>query len=76
MAKSDQMRRVYIDDIPLNVPETTSPQNLIQLAGQNPGDRDLVYKDPDGSTEILPKRRIIKPKNGERFESQITAREG
>ena len=76
MAASDQMRRVLVDNVPINVPEYTTPSKIIQLSGQNPKERDLVKEYGDGTTDIFPSNRRIHTSDGDSFKAQLTAIEG
>ena len=73
MAASDQMRRVIVDNVPINVPEYTTPSKIIQLIGQNPKERDLVKEYGDGTTDIFPSNRMINTRDGDSIKAQITA---
>ncbi len=76
MAASDQMRRVFLDNVPVNVSESTTPANIIRAGGQIPKERDLVKEYSDGTTEIFPPNRRIQTSDGDSFKAQLTAIEG
>jgi len=76
MATSDQMRRVIVDNVPINVPEYTTPANIIRAGGQNPKERDLVARYSDGTANIIPSNKRIQTRDGDEFVAQLTAIEG
>jgi len=75
MAFSD-MVRASVDGIPVNVPKSATSADLITAVGQNPDTRNLVLCNDDQTIEYVPRYRRIKPKNGQRFETEITSSGG
>jgi len=76
MSFSDALRKIYVDDRPLEVPENVLASEIIQRSGLNPHSRALVKAYNDGSTEILPAYRKPVLKDGDRFETQVIAEGG
>jgi len=79
MAFSDMMRnrRVLVDGTPVMVPENALASEIIEASGQDPKSRDLVRYEPgDGTVEVFPGNRRVRPKEGENFEAQITSING
>ena len=76
MSFSDELRRIYVDDRPVEVPDNSFTNELIQRAGQNPATRSLVKAYPDGSTQIMPAYGKPILRDGDRFETQVIAEGG
>ena len=65
------MIRANVDNIPVNIPKDTTPEEIVRAVGQDPGNRDVVLCHPDGTVDIVPRRRRLSVKEGQRFETQI-----
>jgi hypothetical protein len=77
MSFTDMLRRrVYVDDQPVEAGESTSAGDLMVAAGQNPNNRNLVQANPGGTTEIIPSKKRVKLRNGDRFETMLSGTGG
>lgn len=77
MSFTDMIReKVMVDGTEVYVPKETTAQELMQYAGKDPNSRDLVKEDLDGTTSIYQKSRRIACKEGDRFQTQLSGRNG
>jgi hypothetical protein len=70
------MVRASVDGIPVNVSKSATSADLINAVGQNPNARNLVLCNDDHTVDYIPPNRRIKPKNGQRFETEIASSGG
>jgi len=67
---------VFVDDKPVQVPEETSPYEILTAGGRDPDAYTLVAEDPRGGSDTIPAGNRIIPRDGQRFESNLTATGG
>jgi len=65
-------KRIYVDGVPVDVAENTTPTKLVSKVGKDPNTTSLVVAGNNGTVKHLPKGRGIQVRDGQRFETSIT----
>ena len=69
----DRLRRVFVNDRPVDVPANTRGADIIEAAGQDPSRHTLMTSGPGGKPQVLPGERRIEPVNGQQYETVLPA---
>ena len=64
-------RRVYVDEIPVEIDENAMPEDILEAVRKNPDNYQLTTVDQAGNNQLLPSGQRIATEDGQVFETNL-----
>lgn len=69
-------KQIFVNDKPIRVNGRELAKDIIRLVEKDTSRTDLVRGNPDGTVDLFPSSKLIRMREGDRFETQIKSDNG